>query len=222
MNAFPWPYLEPKVSWDGILTFFGGLLALWAIWRQTSHADDGLRKQLEGEKRAREEEKERRKKSVATGLLFEVDSFYQSHLQDFLGPKADVKLSELPFIRSVALNPFPVYEANASSIGEFPSDLVADIVKFYGVAEDYLCDLRDYREAREAMRGNTASSLASAWTIYQRLREAAPGIRNCVHVICEKLCVLTGTPFVWPPIAIVREGLSTENIAQALARKVEA
>lgn len=35
--------LNGELSWDGILTLLGGVLAFFGIWRQVRHAGDGLR-----------------------------------------------------------------------------------------------------------------------------------------------------------------------------------
>jgi len=218
MNAIPWPHLEPKVSWDGLLTFVGGLLALLAIWRQTSHADKGLQKQIDLDKKARLEEKETRRKAVAMALLFEIDSFYKSYVRDFLPYTQGDNPSEMPYIRSIAIRPFPLYEANADSICDLQSDMAADIVSFFSVAECYLCDLRDYKDARDLRLqvGSTAAGLARAATVFQRIRTAAPGIARAVHLISEKMCRLTGVPFEAPRVAIAEAGFSSVKIAEDL------
>jgi hypothetical protein len=81
VNCFPWPSFDPKLTWDGLLTFFGGVLAFFAVLFQVRHADKGLQRQLDADKKARDDQASEQARAVARALLFELDNFYRGYVQ---------------------------------------------------------------------------------------------------------------------------------------------
>jgi hypothetical protein len=164
--------LDPKLTWDGLLTFTGGLLALFGIWIQVRHADKGLREQITAEKNARVEEAENKRKAVASGMLFEIDNFYHYYLEDL--PEKVSKFSKQnppPSLGLIPEVPFPIYHANVWMIGELDSKVISAVLEFYLRGEYFVTLTRRYRQHYEfVQQQKVAGSTADFGGMYDQAR----------------------------------------------------
>jgi hypothetical protein len=124
-----------EVGIEGLIALFAAVIAFVALMIQ-----------LEEERNAKTEERERQNNAVARAILFEVDGFcatYLSQPRDLLMQK-DINIDRLPRFASVGPNQFPVYRGNAGRIGELPTECVLATVGFFRVADSILSNLVDY------------------------------------------------------------------------------
>jgi hypothetical protein len=148
------------ISWtftgDGLLALAAGALALLGVWWSNRQSIKNLEKQLEAERKARAEEKERQKIALARAILIEIHSLYTTHLREVKAKleKANLNMGSPPLIDPLAADPFPVYRTNAGRLAELEESLVARIVEFYAVAGSYVAMWREYEV-------NKARSLAT-------------------------------------------------------------
>lgn len=213
MTYVAWPSLRPELTWDGLLTFVGGLLALLAIFYQVRHSDKGLQKQLDAEAQSRRQGERARCRAVATALLFELDNFYRAYIRglaDAIGPKPGdvsgihyVDSPFLPPLRKVPSDPFPVYKANAGAVGELPLEVTETVVRAYSAAQWVLDRRADYQLAREQslQYGNEGSHFSFARQSLEELREVFRAAEGTLTQAAKALCKFTGTPFQIPMIA---------------------
>jgi hypothetical protein len=174
---------DPRLSWDGLLTFFGGLLAFFAVLYQVRHADRGLQSQLNSEKQMRERREVDERKAVAVALLAEMrffDKYYLSkaeHSLSGINPKdcvpQGVQLVSLPG------NAFPLYHANAYRIGEYGRDIADSLQSFYGPAERFVFLLADWVRARTNLYValSTVQATNVALIVLGEIKEALPDLR---------------------------------------------
>jgi hypothetical protein len=99
---------------------------------------NNLKKQLDTEEHAREEERMQRKKALATALLYEIWDFDCHHVKAFLAKDKSVEHVKF-FSRS-----FAVWVSNAGEMGQFAPDVVKELVHFYDVATEYLATFDRY------------------------------------------------------------------------------
>jgi hypothetical protein len=214
MSADTWFAFDPKLSWDGLLTFIGGLLAFVGIFYQVRHADKGLQRQLDSEKKARAEEELEHRRAVAVGMLFELDNFYRAYVRGLAneipsspreanGP-AHIESLLLPPLRKIPSHPFPVYKANGSSVGTLPPNLTAVVVRGYSAAQWVLDRVVDYQFARKDSldHGNAAPYFALARRSLEEMREIYRGAEVTLGEAMRALCRFAGIPFEVPLIAI--------------------
>ncbi len=189
----PWFAFDGKLSWDGTLTFLGGLLAFFAIWRQVRHADDGLRRQLKAEKGVRAEEREREMCALARALSEEIKVFAEQYVEPAkkalnaweIDPKPPGVPSGVPYPPA---DPFCVYHRNAEAIGEF-GEGTAPIARFYGLADASVGPRKGFYEAwaRPDTRGAGVARVAvgrisdSLPSLEETLRTAVTALRDCLR-----------------------------------------
>src|ERR1700685_3895301 len=80
----PQSWFVAKLTLDGLVTFVGGLLAVFAVLYQIRRADRGLQKQLNAEKYGRRDEARERQRRVAVALLFEINSYWAGDVRNLL------------------------------------------------------------------------------------------------------------------------------------------
>jgi hypothetical protein len=189
-----WPSLsfDPRLSGDGLLTFFGGLLAFFAILYQVRRADRGLQLQLTAEKQTREDAAKEQRRTIAVALLEEMrflSSRYLEATEDSLkGFDPDRSDPSSVDLKPPQANPFPIFHANAYRIGEYGSGLVKSLLAFYGLAESFVPLLSNWVQVRTQLY--VAASNA----------QAIPVARSVLRGICELLPAL-------------REGMEAANAA---------
>jgi hypothetical protein len=216
MTCSLWPSFDPKLTWDGLLTFitgilafFAGLLAFFGIRSQIHHADAGLQRQLDAEKKAREEASNAQRRAVATALLFEIDSQYVSNVRDIL--KSFDEQDAMPALTSTGPDPFPVYVGNANMLGSLPASLVEVIVNYYGDLRDYVAVIDEYAHGYEMhLQGNTIGrSLMKS--LVPKIKSDGAAIIQLTYTICGLLCDFAGTAFSCPPIRVVQDPQVVES-----------
>ena len=223
---------EAKLTLDGLMTLFAGLIAFAAVIIQIRSSSGQLRDQIRAQRDADREEQERQKKAVATAILFEIDGFYRAYLRDprdLLARIGSTKDS-LPGIRLAVFNPFPVYVGNSSKIGELDVEKVQGVVHFYGVATSYLSILQDYKNSLERVdrakfvsmtpRGSgDFSSLADeaeARLNLRHVKEALPELIKFTWLVCHKLCGFTDVKFEFPIIGVAAEQISIQDFTTSV------
>jgi hypothetical protein len=184
MSACLWFSFDPRLSLDGLLTFFGGLLAFFAILYQVRHADSGLQRQLDTERKTRTREITEQRRTVAVALLSEMkffEKYYLSAAEASL-TGVDPNNCEPHSINLVSppANSFPLYHANAYKIGEYGKDIVDSLQSFYGPAERFVLLLSDWVRARTGLYVATSlvQSTNVAKLILKDIRDALPDLRQ--------------------------------------------
>lgn len=191
MSAGPWFSFDPKLSWDGLLTFLGGLLAFFAILYQVRHADTGLRTQFQAEKDARSDELAERKRAIATVILFEIDRFYRFYVAEVLKVWIAGRPTEnsIPTIESPGRSPFPVYATNCGHIGELDQQLAQTVVDFYASAQRHAFRICEYADKRNS------SNPGHALALLGDIKSGAENLVSLAYIACAYLCVYTGINF---------------------------
>ncbi|GEM_PF-4915131 len=121
----------PLADW---VVLFVGLIAFLAVMIQ-----------IEDQQKAREEERERQKRSLATSLRQEIAGFVSFELKTDEAVLSDPNYSLASSGRALSFRrrPFLVYEGNASKLGELSEQASEAVVRFYNAADEYL-ELRRY------------------------------------------------------------------------------
>jgi len=202
MTCFPWPTVEWKFTGDGLLTFFGGLLAFFALLYQVRHTDKGLRRQLDAEKRSLKEGEDNRRRAVATAILFEIDDSYRSHLRDVLGYFDKEEDSILAVVKPIGANPLPVYVGNASAIGMLPSMLAEVVVHYYGVLQTYLGTLSQYSQGYDLMVQGNQLGKPIMKSLVPRIKKEAIATIQLTFTTCGLLCQFVDIAFAFPRIGV--------------------
>lgn len=227
---FPWPILDWKISGDGLLTFFGGLLAFLAILYQVRQADAGIREQIETEKKERETDAQDRCRAVATALLFELDNFYIAYIR---GHANEISSSldalrglhsngrQLRPFRKTPSDPFPVYKANASSVGILPANLVTWVVRAYSAAQWVVDRRSDYQIAREQSiaAGNAGPAFEFAEGSLREMVDVHRGAELAIGQAVRELCVFAEIPFDPKAVTIAEVTNGEPSLAEVSANR---
>jgi hypothetical protein len=214
---------------DGALTLIAGVIAFIAVIIQIASSSKRVQDQIRAQRDAEREEQERQRKGLAIGLLFEIDGFYRSYLRDprKVFDRVDAGKDNLPGVRSIGENPFPVYVGNASRIGELKDHNVQAVVHFYGEANSFLSIMRDYRNALDILdrgsvfvipltRQGSQDLSRFGWEAQARadlgqMKKALPELVRFAWLVCYHLCMATGTEFEFPVIGVAAEPISIED-----------
>ncbi|MGB7023502.1 MAG: hypothetical protein WBD73_06860 [Candidatus Acidiferrales bacterium] len=202
MSSEPLFAFDHKLSWDGLLTLLGGFLALFGIWWQVRHADEGLRKQLQAEKDGRAGERHERRRALSTAILFEIDRFYRYYVKNLLKDlESKPQGQPYPVLEAPGPAPFPVYATNCGQIGELDSVLAAAIVDFYTSAQRHALRICDYVEkcnAAQARGSGISSSLSSS------IGSGGENLIPLAYIACAYLCAYAGIPFTTAKFDVAR------------------
>jgi len=222
MSAEPWFAFDHKLSWDGLLTFFGGLLAFFAVLYQVWRADKGLRDQLQAEKAARSEEGEEEKRAIATALLFEIDRFYRFYLRSLLKILNSTEQAH-PQLEAPGSTPFPVYTANCGQIGELDSQLAGAIVDFYTSAQRHTSRICDYVEKWNAAQvdGGSTFKFRIAEFLIPGIRSGGENLIPLAYIGCAYLCIYAEIPFTTAKFDVARGEDMSEATLQAARDAME-
>jgi hypothetical protein len=127
-----------KLTGDGLLNaaaiLLGAGLGFCAVVKQMRQSARQFRDQLAAQEETRRAEAARRKKSLATALLFEIWDFYCNHVKPVPAMEEGSSAQHIKFF----YRSFDVWKSNAGQIGELDGDLVKELVHFYDVASEYL------------------------------------------------------------------------------------
>lgn len=215
---------DHKLSWDGLLTFFGGLLALLGIWWQMRRADGGLREQLQSEKDVRARERHRRNKATATAILFEIDEFYRSYVRDALVYLEDTnKQGEPPpAVQTPGSKPFPVFDGNCQQLGAMNEQLVEAVVRFYGQARAFVSTLTEYADKyRKAYAAGDMLDWARTKSFLPRVKSECTSLIPVTFISCSFLCEYTGIPFEKDRVAVSVDSHVADSTREAARKGVE-
>ncbi|MGH9453925.1 MAG: hypothetical protein ACRD2O_08150 [Terriglobia bacterium] len=192
-----------KPSFDGVAAIVAGVIGFVAIIRQTRSSERSVTQQLQTEKKAREEEREVQKRTIAKAILFEIACFYWYFIKNMRAALDDRNGPLLP--RSVEGVRFPVYEGNARPIGGFAEELGSDVARLYSLLRVYLdiqYELRfaHLQDSRSGEDGADWSRMAEDRT--KELGNMLPCLTFYIYDVSERLCTLAGVPFKAPTIAV--------------------
>jgi hypothetical protein len=166
------------LSNDTIVVLFVGLTAFLAVMIQ-----------IEEERTKRSGEQEGHKTALAKAITYEMDSFYSRHLdrddrlklfQRWEKMKADPSAVET--FRSVAGNPFVVYQSSAGKLGIFDAGVTVGVIASYSACAAFLEVRELYERARDAGDKLLAENLQGVF------RESAEDACRLASVTCQQLC----------------------------------
>jgi len=201
-------------TFQGVATLVGVLVALVAVILQVRSSSKHVQDQIRAQRDAERDERERQKKAVATGILFEIDNFYLYHLRGVRGPiNETLQRRELPEVVRIPSSLFSVYQGNTGRLGDLPNEVVQAIVHFYSEAAQFLALREDYRAEREAhgqLRFEDPDNL-KAVALCGHARDSLPGLTRAAYIACEKLCGVSGLDFKPPNVAVAEENIAALN-----------
>jgi hypothetical protein len=215
----PNSWFAAKLTLDGLLTFLGGLLAVFAVLYQVRRADRGLQEQLKAEKQARREEAQERQRRVAVALLFEINTYWAGDVRNLLKVlEALIPSSVPPTLKPRSASPFPVYVGNAGALGGLPPILVETVVGYYGLLRSYEATLVQYSQGFDLlMADNIASGRALTTSMIARIKAEAPAITQVAYTACGLLCHFVDIEFSYPRIAVADDPHVDESSRKTLA-----
>lgn len=196
---------EMKLTLDGIMTLAAGVIAYVAAVRQIRHADRGLQRQLDDEKKTREDGASDEQRAVARALLFEIDDFYRAQIRDLSNLLEKEQEGAPPaVIKPMSNNPFPVYVGNASKLGVLPPSLVEAVVHYYAILQSYVATLVQHAQGYSMWVGglNPQVGRALMQSIVPRIKSEARAITQLTFSTCGLLCTFTNTDFEFPRIGV--------------------
>lgn len=194
---------DPRLSWDGLLTFLGGLLAFFAILYQVRHSDKGLQGQLDEEKRRNAQAAEAENFALARALM-EIDHFYLGYVRTLRLTFQGLQPGQLSPLRSMPSEPFAIYRSCGAQIGSLPASLVANVVRAYSGAQWLKDRVTDYREAYFEVKdeGFVNQKAQFARALLGELPEVVKGAEVTLSHTAEMLCQFLGAKFAAPEIAL--------------------
>jgi hypothetical protein len=141
-------------------------------------------------------EKRRARKSLANGLLWEIDDFYRLVIRNVIRAMKDKKPEDLGFdVKSVTFSRFTIYEGSADKVGLLEPDLVEGVVGWHGNARAYLNTLHDYGQAIEQMQSGQHQLRKKAVTLLTQIKGFAESSVPITRTLCERLANLAGTKY---------------------------
>lgn len=207
---------------DGVMTLIAGVIAFVAVIIQIRSSSKQLREQVASYDRASLEERERRNRAVAKGILFEIDSFYRYYLRDLRDylEKFDTVSGKLPFIKPNVPGLFGVFNGNTGEIGGLDEEALEAIVRFYSLAGSHWASLQRCATAIERVyrAENVEVEDDVARTILRLSKVALPELIRFTFLVSNKLCRFTGIKFEPPRVAVAGEKLSVEEIEASVKR----
>jgi len=140
----------------------------------------GVTLQRRYERQESTRESKRQRKEIAKALICEIegiDGHYLGPLEESLagykfGGEHAVHLKNPP------ADPFPVFHANASRIGEFDEAEVTALIGFYNFAGNFMATLVDAEKAKQSLQtaGDMKRAQSATQELYHALREMIPSI----------------------------------------------
>ena len=118
-----------------MMTLAAGILAFAAVQLQ-----------MRDQRRTLREKQETQKRAIATGILYEIDSFFLLELEGVEKTLSlwDAASDPLPSSAFIRQNSFEIYRANSLLLGSLNPKSVSAIVKFYTMAGTYEALAREY------------------------------------------------------------------------------
>jgi len=192
------------VSWtftgDGLLAFAGGALALIGVWWSNHQSVKNLQKQLDAEKKVREDGRKCEAQSLAIVAAFEMDFVYRFYVQGTeRGLQAAGKgpiSADAFLVKRVENRPFPIYQGIADRLGVLDTPLVAAIVRFYTDMAAFLMILEKMSSvAEQGLRPDQKDKSKQEWDLLiEQCRVAIQHLKRCSHQAFQRLQDFTGIP----------------------------
>lgn len=187
-------------SGDGLLALAAGVITFAAVMIQIHYSSKQLRDQMKAQEEARLAEVKRRRLSLETAILFEIDDFYARYLQGKQPPSGVVEATEHDGKRAINYeltldpNPFTVYQQVAGRLGELDTVSVGAIVHFYNMASVYLALLRAYDDAQARLLSGRGpnTDLEVLKVLADRLKSHFSDLEQLVPLILKLLKQPTG------------------------------
>jgi hypothetical protein len=212
---------EAKLTLDGLMTLVAGLIAFTAVIIQIRSSSKQVEDQIKAQRDAEREERERQKRVVASGILFEIDGLYRwllrdvrNFLRDVDPEKEDLRLLEA---KPSGTNPFVVFAANAGRIGELHEPIAENVVRFYMGAQASLYGIERYDKARDRCLADPSEEwedLARQWL--GNVKRGLPPLIVIAYNVCQQLCVVLSIRFQAPRIAVAAEDM--EAVRQEITK----
>jgi len=219
-------HVDWKITGDGILAFAGGTFAVIAVLLSNRRSRINLQKQLDAEKKIREDEQSAQRRAVAASLSAEIDNFYMLRLmnrsrifQSWEKMKSDLAAIEV-FI-SVAGRPFTVYEASADRLGDFGQGIATGIIACYSALAAFDELQRRYERTRNQMQGGESRIVEQVVSELQlQIKQSAEQAIHLALIICKCLTQLAGTEF--SSLLVAKESCAHTNTRSELVVKCNA
>lgn len=212
--------LELKLTLDGLVAFLGGALALIGVWWSNHQSVKNLQKQLDAERAARADEAERRKRALATALLFEVDHFYRSYLPPALtiarGLRGKGVVPHAGLAIRVEAAAFDVYSGNVPSLGALGPEASRSVIRFYKVAWDLQDFMRRYCESVDQ-----GDPLKLADTLLALIEKISSNLRLGALEACSWLCLAAGLPADSTDVEALEEKVQIIELAKSMNMSID-
>jgi hypothetical protein len=174
---------------DGFIGAIVGSLISAAVVLYQTH------KMLKAESVTRERDAERKERSLASALLWEIDDFYKLFVRDVLRTLKEASATEPLHVKSPIYRSFIVFEASADKVGLFDPPLVQGVLGYYGNARAYLNTMSDYGQAVELWSANVAGGRIKATTLLSQIKKSSEKMVPLTKTLCELLAVRAGTDY---------------------------
>jgi hypothetical protein len=203
---------EAKLTLDGLMTLIAGVIAFIAVIIQIRSSSKQVQGQIEAQRVAEREERERQKRAVAGAILSEIDNTYRyliRDVRDFLRTiePANVDLRTICVKAFVAR--FPILDANAAKIGDLGEQAAESVVGFYSCVRAYLISLENFALSRERWLDNPDKVLLENVTreYLSHVKNTLPSLIWLAHLVCGELCSTLSKKFESPRIAVAAENM---------------
>lgn len=166
---------------DGVMTLVAGVIAFIAVIMQIRSSSEQVQDQIKAQRDAEREERERQKRSIATALLYEIDSFYRIELDLVEKNLAnwDVAGNSVPTAAGLRTNISEIYKGVSPLLGSLNAKSVSAIVKFYSMAGTYEGVWRDYQNLLDMIWGPANPALDPQY-LANEAKTRLKSIRNLI------------------------------------------
>ena len=145
---------DPKLTLDGLMTLVAGVIAFIAVIIQIRSSSKQVQDQIKAQRDAEREERERQKRTVATAILYEIDSFYvfELDLDEKKLASWDGANNSFPIAAGLRTNVSEIYKGVSPLLGSLNAKSVTAIVKFYAMVGTYEGMWRNYQYSLDKLR----------------------------------------------------------------------
>jgi hypothetical protein len=178
-------------------TLLAAVLGFGAIWHQTRSSYRQLREQLAAQRDAEREERERQKRTIATAILYEIDSFYRIDLElaDKILASWDATSNNLPSGAGLRTNISEIYKGISPLLGSLNASSVSAIVKFYSMVGTYEGLWHTYQfsldmlraPANPAVKMNPQSLVNDAKAQLKSIRDLIPQLKELAATVTNSV-----------------------------------
>ena len=158
-----------KPSFDGIAAIVVGIIGLVAIIKQTRSSERSVRKQLEAERSAREEDSRRERYGTTAVLRSEIISVWEGDLSPLSSAIEQVTLNAGSSLLLGAVHLpqaprryFPVFERCSDRVGLLSRESISLVIRFYKTVGELILAWEEYNRCPEPERERFAD-LVQTW-----------------------------------------------------------